>query len=567
MPESLESSSSSESAATESAATESVSSESERVLERGELLLERLAREAEAARAEARRAELEQVLNEARRRGDPQQLKRWLDQYDQLRGDMPMTAAVPVQHRSDNRSGAVTSAGVSLITQRVVNCEHNSRSEQGVRPEAAVSSETVPSSDSVVPAPHLMLSPPAAQVAVASPQSSVAADARGAIPSEQKLSGFPRKSAARATETRREKSPAKRPDVKPESQVAHRSKPSESLAAKVDPAQLKEQQQKQQQELEQQRRQAKLRGMAVSLVLHVLLVILLALLAIKLPEPPASLAFESSSSEAIESFEMTESLEVTAPEDVSETVPTPETSVELTDNLSDLSASLTSDLATGLSAPTTGSATAAIAALAAGSVNPAALQAASSFFGADASGNNFCYVIDSSGSMRGGAWEAAKGELLRSLLTLKESQRFYVIFFNAELAAIPLPGESQPAPNALYATPDNIAHAGRWIETVSIETGASPMRALEAAVKLEPDAIYLLTDGVTSVDVPKKVREFNRTTDLINGEQVMVPIHAIAYYSLKGEQLMRQLAAENNGQFIYVPDPRKLDPRQPANRK
>lgn len=526
MPESLDSGSSFETASTESSATESVSSESERVLERGELLLERLAREAEAARAEARRADLEQVLNEARRRGDPQQLKRWLDQYDQLRGDMPMTAAVPLQH----------------------------------------------SSDSVVPAPHLMLSPPAAQDAIASPQLPVAADARGAIPSEQKLPEIPRKPTARAKESRREKSPAKRPDAKSESQVTHRTKPFESLADKVDLAQLKEQQQKQQQELEQQRRRAKLRGMAVSLVLHVLMVISLALLAIKLPEPPASLAFESSSSEAIESFEMTESLEVTAPAEVSETVPTPETLVDLTDNLSDLSASLTSDLAEGLLAPSAGSATAAIAALTAGSVNPAALQTASSFFGADASGNNFCYVIDSSGSMRGGAWEAAKGELRRSLLTLKESQRFYVIFFNAELDAIPLPGESQPAPNALYATPENIAHAGRWIETVSIDTGASPMRALEAAVKLEPDAVYLLTDGVTSVDVPKKVREFNRTTDLINGEQVKVPIHAIAYYSLKGEQLMRQLAAENNGQFIYVPDPRKLDPRKlvprpPANRK
>jgi hypothetical protein len=298
----------------------------------------------------------------------------------------------------------------------------------------------------------------------------------------------------------------------------------------------------------------------------VLLVILLALLAIKLPEQPASLAFESSASEAIESFEMTESLEVTAPAEVSETVPTPETSIDLTDSLSDLSTSLASDLAEGLSAPASSSATAAVAALAAGSVNPAAMKAASSFFGADASGNNFCYVIDSSGSMRGGAWEAAKAELLRSLLTLKTSQRFYIIFFNAELDAIPLPGESQPAPNALYATPENIEHAGRWIETVRIETGASPMRALETAVELEPDAIYLLTDGVTTVDVPKKVREFNRVTDLINGEQVKVPIHAIAYYSLKGEQLMRQLAAENNGQFIYVPDPRKLEPRKPVNR-
>mgnify|MGYP003381707742 CR=1 FL=1 len=33
---------------------------------------------------------------------------------------------------------------------------------------------------------------------------------------------------------------------------------------------------------------------------------------------------------------------------------------------------------------------------------------------------------------------------------------FYIIFFNRELSAIPLPGEQTPAPAALYATPDNM---------------------------------------------------------------------------------------------------------------
>lgn len=549
MPESRDSNSSSESDAAESVSQdlvsrelvseELVSEDSMRVLERGELLLERLAREAQAARAEARCAELEQVLMEARRRGDPEQLKRWLDHYDQIRGDIPTATVFPVPYEASYRAGGLGDAAAkggagAADRARVTTREHLS-----------VSPEVVANTDSVVPSPHPKFTP--AESTFSKPASTKAASAK--------------LTSAKPETTKPDSKSDSKTTSKPATQVALCTTPLAAVASKVDPVQLKQQQEKQQQELEQQRRRAKLRGMAVSLVLHVLLLILLALLAIKLPEQPASLAFESSASEAIESFEMTESLEVTAPAEVSETVTIPETSIDLTDSLSDLSTSLASDLAEGLSAPATSSATAAVAALAAGSVNPAAMKAASSFFGADASGNNFCYVIDSSGSMRGGAWEAAKAELLRSLLTLKESQRFYVIFFNAELDAIPLQGESQPAPNALYATPENIEHAQRWIETVRIETGASPMRALETAVELEPDAIYLLTDGVTSVDVPNKVRAFNRSTDVIYGEQVKVPIHAIAYYSLKGEQLMRQLAAENNGQFIYVPDPRK-----PANR-
>ena len=61
---------------------------------------------------------------------------------------------------------------------------------------------------------------------------------------------------------------------------------------------------------------------------------------------------------------------------------------------------------------------------------------------------------------------------------------------------------------------------------------------------------------MTSVkDVAESVRASNTISDLILGEQIRVPIHAIAYYSLKGQALLKQIAAENKGQFIYVPDP------------
>ena len=299
------------------------------------------------------------------------------------------------------------------------------------------------------------------------------------------------------------------------------------------------------------------RGLVASAIFHGLVAILLALMTLKLPPPPASLAFESSVSDALETFELSEPLEVISPPDAPDTLPTPPLAIDASESLPELSNNLVSSMTNNIASPTAHLAAGAMAAVRAGSANPSAMPSESSFFGAAASGNYFCYVIDSSGSMRGGAWESAKSELLRSLATLKPNQRFYIIFFNAELQAIPLPGEREPASSALYANPENLQHARRWIDSVKIDKGASPLAALRLAIDLEPDAVYLLTDGVTSVDVPKAVREFNRVQDLINGEQVKAPIHAIAYYSLKGEQLMKRLATENNGQFIYVPDPRR----------
>lgn len=182
------------------------------------------------------------------------------------------------------------------------------------------------------------------------------------------------------------------------------------------------------------------------------------------------------------------------------------------------------------------------------------------FFGVGTGGNYFCYVVDRSGSMRGGAWDSAKAELIRSLKSLKPTQKFYIVFFSDEFEALPEPGSDQPAPTGLYATPENVDHARRWIQSVELNRGGPPNQALAWAIEREPDAIYLLTDGVTKVDVCGFLRKTNRIEDIVSGPQVRVPIHAIAYFSLDGQQLMRQLAQENQGQFIYVPKPK-------ANRK
>lgn len=304
------------------------------------------------------------------------------------------------------------------------------------------------------------------------------------------------------------------------------------------------------------------RGLLVSVVVHTAMIFSLMAITMRLPEEVASLGFEASSSDVLsESIEMMQAVDVVAPELMpempSESSPASAMSLPST---SALSSGITSSASTASanSSLSSISASASQATSMTGGGKPNLSKVNASFFGAAAGGNSFCYVIDGSESMRGGPWQSAKRELIRSISTLKENQRFYVIFFNKELHALPRAGEKEPSSTALYATPENIDHAREWIESLRISAGAPPDKALERAIELELDAIYFLADGATKRDVPGFLQKANRAGDFISGEQVRVPIHTIAFYSPEvGRKLMQRIASENKGQFIYVPDPRK----------
>ncbi|MCA9158101.1 MAG: VWA domain-containing protein [Planctomycetales bacterium] len=302
-------------------------------------------------------------------------------------------------------------------------------------------------------------------------------------------------------------------------------------------------------------RWSRLRGVVASVAVHGMLVFVLAWITLRMPTPPASLGLVASPVEwRPDAMEITQPTQLSQPDVADASNPANaafDLSETLTDVANDVGAALGTHPVSASSSLPSGSR------LAASSAASKLMQSNAIFYGAAACGNCFCYIIDGSGSMRNGPWDAAKHELLKSLATLKEKQRFYIIFFNCELSAIPLPGEQTPAPAALYATPDNLTHTRRWLDTLRIDRGAPPIEALELAISKEPDAIYLLTDGATTVDVPKFLRDSNRITDLIFGEQVRVPIHTIAFYSLDGQAMLKQIAAENEGQFVYVPNPRR----------
>jgi hypothetical protein len=167
----------------------------------------------------------------------------------------------------------------------------------------------------------------------------------------------------------------------------------------------------------------------------------------------------------------------------------------------------------------------------------AAAGGGASFFGLAARGGKFVYVVDRSGSMSGEKLQAAKSELFRSARSLKRTMKFYIIFYNNGF-------EPMPAEELVKASGPNKSRYLGWAEGINSRGGTDPQKAMIMALKLKPDAIWLLSDG-----------QFNdRVCDVIRRENsgARVQIHTIAFYSQTGEDVLQRIARENLGMYKFV---------------
>lgn len=164
-----------------------------------------------------------------------------------------------------------------------------------------------------------------------------------------------------------------------------------------------------------------------------------------------------------------------------------------------------------------------------------------SIFVDDGRGNEIVYVIDYSQSMEGGRLEAAKRHLIDDIERLDSDMRFYVIFFDVEQTSI-------PRTRLLKASRSNKRYATRWIQDLPVGGGSTdPTLAMNKAFQLEPDTIYLLSDG-----------EF--ANPLVVGDiadrniELGITINTIAFHSLEGRDDLEQVAVDSGGVFVFVPD-------------
>lgn len=173
------------------------------------------------------------------------------------------------------------------------------------------------------------------------------------------------------------------------------------------------------------------------------------------------------------------------------------------------------------------------------------------FFGVEASGSRFAYVVDVSGSMEGPRLERLRAELSMSIAELQEGAQFIVIPFST--LAAPLGDRS---------TWTEASQSGkRWArnaiatELARARDGTVPLPGFQIAFVQRPraDAIYFMTDGEQFP--PGTEEELARLN-----AQFKIPIHCIRFGDSDierpggnpAEKTMRAIAKQSKGTYKFI---------------
>lgn len=167
------------------------------------------------------------------------------------------------------------------------------------------------------------------------------------------------------------------------------------------------------------------------------------------------------------------------------------------------------------------------------------------FFGSVPEGKRIVYVVDSSRSMNHmhdspskTRFRRLKVELIKAIFELPSESQFFVIFFANEMLAM-------PAETLQPASPQSKDRYLRWVAQVDPGGGPTdPLDAMAAAIRLQPDIIYFLTDGEFKKGVNLRLRSIKlpRTA-----------IHTFAFGETVGEELLKDIARNNGGEYKFVP--------------
>lgn len=170
------------------------------------------------------------------------------------------------------------------------------------------------------------------------------------------------------------------------------------------------------------------------------------------------------------------------------------------------------------------------------------------YYGIPICAKRVVFVLDTSGSMRGGKLDSAKAELIRVIRELPKEVSFSLVAFNSEVRVWQrelVPANEQMKQIAVTVVLEQNARQ----DTASYD-------ALEAAFALDPEAIYFLSDGAPrggKTDVPSEI--VSTFSDLNRVRRVS--IHSIGI-ATKGptasifERFMQALAENNWGLYQAV---------------
>ncbi|MGI9473138.1 MAG: hypothetical protein ACR2NZ_16470 [Rubripirellula sp.] len=183
------------------------------------------------------------------------------------------------------------------------------------------------------------------------------------------------------------------------------------------------------------------------------------------------------------------------------------------------------------------------------------------FFGTSAYGNRFVFVLDISYSMDardGQRFRRACDELVRSVSQLRAGQSYYVFLFCWGTQGMFYQDKSE----YIRVVPGHEKKLRRWVYDASLGAGTDPRRALSLAKEMEPDAVFLLSDG--QFNHPRTPMSETGWVDadgtrsqisVLEGVPLYfptLPIHTIAFENPFTRNAMEQIANQTGGAFQYI---------------
>jgi von Willebrand factor type A domain-containing protein len=149
-----------------------------------------------------------------------------------------------------------------------------------------------------------------------------------------------------------------------------------------------------------------------------------------------------------------------------------------------------------------------------------------SFFGIEAVGDRFVFLVDNSGSMKQGRMETTVMELPQSVGAMTKDQSFYIVFYSDEAYPMFYP---QNEMHFVAATPDNKQKLIPWLQTLELCSRGKLVETIELAASLHPNTVFILSDGdINSPRTMQRMPEANDWQFVIHtlGTGVKKPAHA-----------------------------------------
>jgi hypothetical protein len=159
------------------------------------------------------------------------------------------------------------------------------------------------------------------------------------------------------------------------------------------------------------------------------------------------------------------------------------------------------------------------------------------FFTTETRAESVGFVVDCSSSMAGQRFEAVRSELAKSISQLKSDQRFFVVFFNDNV--FPMTGNSRQ-PRLVDADQRQKEQMLNFLKSAMAGGGTNPEPALQFMTRLQPDVIYLLTDG-----------EFQPLQAATYGQfaAAKVAVHTIGFETGTEVPVLKEIATRTGGTY------------------